>query len=67
MSPELHKCCTGCSVTKPRAEFFPSAFTADGLTDNCRPCVFANARRDCEERERRLTARQCAVSVERRA
>jgi hypothetical protein len=53
MTRDPHKRCTSCSITKPIAEFFPSALREDGLTDRCRPCIWlaaAKSRKDREER-----------------
>src|SRR5262249_40469149 len=47
------KRCIFCQEPKPDAEFFSSHYTADGLTDRCRLCVFAAARRDRTDREHR--------------
>jgi hypothetical protein len=58
--PPGAKTCKGCGDAKPRSEFFPSSFTLDGLTDRCRPCIFAAAARDRDQREQR-TGNHAAV------
>lgn len=45
-----------CNTSKPVDNFFPSHF-GDGLTDNCKSCVFARANSDREQRERLLCTR----------
>lgn len=47
------KTCCQCEQIRPASSFLPSALSDDGLTDRCKPCVFANAARDRAERELR--------------
>jgi hypothetical protein len=48
-----HKRCRECRERRPLDRYFPSRFSLDGYGDRCRPCVFAEAARNREERERR--------------
>lgn len=53
------KTCLECRETRPADAFLPSRFTADGLTDRCKPCIFREARANREQREaRRLIAKK---------
>ena len=47
------KTCTSCHEDKPAAAFLPTNFVADGLTDSCKVCTFADAERDRRERDLR--------------
>jgi len=47
------KTCASCATPKPVSLFLSSKFTADGLSDNCRPCIFDRARHDREQRDAR--------------
>lgn len=54
------KHCTCCERARPALDCLVSKFTVDGLTDTCRPCIFARAaeyRAACEARERRRSER----------
>lgn len=55
------KTCCQCQETRPASSFLPSALSDDGLTPRCKPCVFANAQRDREERESRRSATGAAA------
>lgn len=44
--------CTQCGGVKPRDQFWPCR-NAVGVSERCRQCTFANARRDQEARDRR--------------
>jgi hypothetical protein len=50
------KRCTACGETKAHPEFFSVRHTPSGLSDRCRSCVFAAARHDRADRERRRYA-----------
>jgi hypothetical protein len=50
------KRCTCCCEIKPAAAFLPSRWMPDGLTDSCKTCIFARARTDQAERDRRQSA-----------
>lgn len=50
------KICRQCEQVRPASSFLASAFSDDGLTPRCKPCVFANAARDRAERESRAAA-----------
>jgi hypothetical protein len=60
--PECSKRCTQCLQVRPACEFLVSKFTADRLTDTCKPCILARAaeyRANSEVRAvRRLTCKK---------
>lgn len=47
------KVCLSCYLDLPIDRFLPSAHSPDGVTETCRDCVFARARRDRDQRDRR--------------
>jgi hypothetical protein len=49
----MTKICKTCGIDLLVARFLPSPHFADGYTPTCRECVFARARQDRENRERR--------------
>ena len=61
------KACCSCGDSKPHSEFLPSKFTPDGVTDSCRKCTFARAKRDREEREARKLERQTKKAAREKA
>lgn len=61
-----NKTCGQCQTTRPASAFLPSPLTDDGLTDRCKPCVFANAERDRQDRESRRAATRVAAGGEKR-
>ena len=61
------KVCCGCGESKLHGEFLPSKFTPDGVTDSCRKCMFARAKRDREEREARKLEREAKKAAREKA
>ena len=45
------KVCEGCEREKSADAFLPSRFSSDGVTDNCRACVFGRSKADRARRE----------------
>lgn len=56
------KACRACGIERALAAFLPSRFTADGMTERCRACVFDSARRDRERRDARRFASELSRS-----
>jgi hypothetical protein len=50
---EAEKRCTSCREVKHHHAFLRTRYSPTGVTDNCRDCIFSNAQRDREQRERR--------------
>ena len=62
MHDDTDKRCQTCRQIKPRGEFLPTRYTATGLSDNCRACIFSNARRNREQRDKNKRERACCVT-----
>jgi hypothetical protein len=66
------KPCRECGEHRPLDRFLPSRTSPDGHGDRCRACIFAEAQRNREDRERRLAlvpvkAKPCRAERERGA
>ena len=61
------KVCEGCGREKTADAFLPSRFSSDGLTDNCRACVFDRSSADRVRREGiQVSARRSSRPTRRR-
>ena len=57
---DASKCCVQCQRARPARDFLVSKFTADGLTDTCKPCILVRAAEHRANAETRAAARQGA-------
>jgi hypothetical protein len=60
------KPCRECHELRTLDRFLPSRTSPDGHGDRCRPCIFAEAQRNREDRERRRALAPVTAKARRR-